>query len=160
AGHYREAAGMKACHPWRVVEFGEYALRAVLKKPAPVGIALIVARDELPEAVMAAGSAGRTCLLCGGVAHAALAAPDERARAKAVRYVGPFAHGLLDDVIHGRSPHRPCAPGSMFVLRMHRRSAVRATATSSTGRAAEGARASLRDARRSRHGRRERAGPG
>ena len=99
----------QAPDPGGGLEFDVDALGAVLKIPAALGVGFVVAGNEVDEfavceqrAFGSGASAGEAALGLGRVvAHVPLAAFVQAEPAVAVGDVGPFAHGLLNDVIHG-----------------------------------------------------------
>src|SRR5690606_8364276 len=92
----------------RRLEVDVDALRPVLPVPAPIGLGLVVARDELADLLVAdrAALAVDALVEAGGVAidEEPLAATPEAQPAVDRRHVGPARHGPQHLLIHRSSP--------------------------------------------------------
>ncbi len=100
--------GFEPPYPRCGLQLDIHSLGSVLKVPTASRIGFVIALNEIDQFVVGEQRAFGTWPttlkvalgLRGFVAHEPLAALIEAQPTVAVGYVGPFAHGLLDDVIH------------------------------------------------------------
>ena len=103
-GRDLEAALGHAPHQRRRFQLHVDALRPVLEEPLARIVVLVVALDEVDQLLVlqprAPGLGERPRRLRAVIAQVPVAARIQAEPAVAVRHVGPFGQGLLDDVIH------------------------------------------------------------
>ena len=98
-----------APNPWCDFQLHIDPLGPILEVPKAKRVAGVVSPDEFNQfsvlqqtAFCARQSTSKcACSLCTIVAHVPVAARVQPEPAKTVRHVGPFDHGLFNDIVHG-----------------------------------------------------------